>query len=163
MKEIKLSQSKVALVDDEDFEYLNQFKWAACKDGKTYYAWRCLKPEEKNLRGKHRAVMHREIMGNPLNLEIDHIDHDGLNNQKINLRICTRAENRRNSNPTSNAASKYKGVSWNSRKQRWKVDIMKNYKSYFVGYFKIENEAAASYNKAAIDLYGEYANLNIIV
>jgi hypothetical protein len=89
MKEIKLSQGKVALVDDEDFEYLNQFKWHASGNSKyTYYAMH--RNKDRNL------LMHRIIMNTPDNLEVDHIDHNGLNNQRLNLRNCSHSENIKN-------------------------------------------------------------------
>ena len=96
MKEIKLSKGMVALVDDEDYEYLNQFKWYLTHSHyKHYYAIRsvCVNKKYKSIR------MHRDIMMPNHNQEIDHIDHNGLNNQKLNLRICSRAENSRNRTP----------------------------------------------------------------
>lgn len=95
MKEIKLTQGKVVLVDDEDYEYLNQFKWYALKNHRTYYAQRVI----QNNYIKRTLKMHRVIMDTPCGLEVDHIDGDGLNNQKCNLRNCTFAENRKNRKP----------------------------------------------------------------
>ena len=84
MKEIILTQGQVALVDDEDFEYLNQWKWCAIKSRKTYYTTRTI-----YIPCKMTVIMHRIIMNTPLDMTVDHIDHNGLNNQKYNLRICT--------------------------------------------------------------------------
>jgi len=88
MREIALTQGKITLVDDEDFEKYDKFKWAVIKGPHTDYAFR-------NLDG-HFCSLHREIMGNPMGLEIDHIDGNGLNNQKSNLKACTHKENGQN-------------------------------------------------------------------
>jgi len=153
MKEIKLTQGKVALVDDEDFEYLNQWKWCAIKNCRTFYAIRTgYDPCKKTIR------MHRIILNSPLGILTDHIDHNGLNNQKSNLRICTAAQNGYNKLPIG----KYKGVYYNESdgKMHIRAQIMHNYKTYFLGYFNTEEEAARVYDVKAKELFGEFANLN---
>jgi hypothetical protein len=157
MKKIPLKQGKYALVDDADYEWLKQYKWAAYKGVRTYYAGR----NEKDGTGKFRFInMHRAIMKTPKGLETDHIDGDGLNNQRSNLRVCTAAQNQHNRSPHKNCSSRYKGVSWKKSGKKWVVRIHCNYQSKHVGVFADEVEAARAYDKAAKEAFGEFARLN---
>lgn len=160
MKQIELTQGKFALVDDEDFEYLNQYKWFAAKQKYTYYAYR----NSPRINGKqHKIIMHRVIMKLDSNdLIVDHKDHDGLNNVKSNLRLCNNSQNGANRIKSVGFSSKYKGVSWHKIKMKWQCKITFSHKRLFLGYFKTEIEAAISYNNAAISHFGKYAHLNII-
>lgn len=154
MKEIQLNHGKVALVDDEDFEYLNQFKWYAHKRGGNYYAERCHK-------GKI-IIMHNVIM-NPINgFFVDHIFHNGLDNRKSQLRLATRAQNNANRRARKNATSKYLGVAFEKDRKKWTARIRKDKIGYRLGSFNTEIEAAIAYNNKAIELHGEFANLNKI-
>ncbi len=159
MKEIKLTQGKIALVDDEDFEYLNQFKWYILKGKYTNYV--CMVENNKTI------LMHRIIMNTPINMEVDHIDHNGLNCQRYNMRICTHSQNSANRG-SRKSRSKYRGVSFLKQVYKNKVrtyivaDIRKNNKTIHLGYFKTEEDAALAYNKAAIYYHKEFANINII-
>lgn len=161
MKEIKLTRGKVALIDDDDFEFINSFKWYATKKKYTFYAER----SQHISTGKHVNIpMHRLILGvTKKTMKVDHVDENGLNNQKSNLRICTHAQNKRNvTKRITGTLSKYKGVTKHKRDNRWMAQIRLNYKNIFCGYFKDEREAAIAYNKAAIKYHGEFANLNVI-
>lgn len=154
MKTIKLTQNKIALVDDEDFEYLNQFKWL-CANG---YAIRKI-----SINGKRKTIwMHRLIMNTPDDMQTDHIHHDPLDNRKENLRICTRQQNGMNRKSNKNSTSKYKGVSWKKREKKWQSYIQINGTSKHLGGFKSEEDAALSYNQAATKYFGEFALLNVI-
>ncbi len=158
MKEIKLTQGKVALVDDEDFEYLNQFKWYAYKSRNTFYAGRKLR---LGVNKRAIIIMHREILGlKDSEIKGDHIDHNGLNNQRYNLRIATNAENCKNQKPREGCSSKYKGVSWHKRDKIWSVGIRINERRKHIGYFEDEIEAAKAYDKMAKLHFGEFACLN---
>lgn len=151
MKEIDLTQGQVALVDDEDFEMLNQFKWFAQRKKQNFYAARKI-----NVNGKQAVQrMHGEIMGRK---GIDHIDHDGLNNQKANLRICTPSQNGMNRRPLLNTASTFKGVS--IRNKKWKASIKLNGKQIHLGYFSNEAVAARAYDTKAHELFGEFCFTN---
>lgn len=155
MKEIKLTQGKVALVDDEDFEWINQWKWYAQKRNNGLTAAR--------RDGKKIVSMHRVIMGvTDCNLFIDHKNHDILDNRRDNLRICTKAQNNCNIRSHRGSTSKYLGVCWCRRSRKWISSIKSNGIIYKLGYFKSEKEAAIAYNNKALKLHGEFANLNLV-
>ncbi len=157
----KYGIDKFAIVDDEDYEWLNQWKWFAIKHRNTYYAIRNSRIGEREKRTIIR--MHRFILGltDPEILG-DHINRDGLDNQRNNLRKCTNAENVKNTKSRKNSTSKYLGVSINNRNYKWLSQINFNKKGVFLGYFENEIDAALAYNEAAIKYHGEFANLNVL-
>lgn len=158
MKKIPLSQGLFALVDDEDFEYLNQFKWYAYKSRSTFYAGRKLR---LGVNKRQIIVMHREILGLKYSeIKGDHIDHNGLNNQRHNLRIATNSENCKNQKPRIGFSSKYKGVCWHKRDEKWNAAIFEEGKKKHLGYFTNEIEAAKAYDNAAKIYFKEFACLN---
>ncbi len=161
MKEIKLTQGKIALVDNEDYEFLMQFKWYARfdKKGNYFYAVRSLK-----INGKQTTIlMHRVIMGViDSKIHIDHVNHNTLYNCKSNLRVATTSQNQANRRSQKNSTSKYKGISWHKRDNNWQVSIQKDKKTFHIGGFENEADAALAYNKKALELFGEFANLNKI-
>lgn len=139
MKQIKLSQGKVALVDDEDYEELNKYKWYSYKGGNTFYAGRNF-----NSNGKQKTIkMHRIIMNTPKEMETDHIDGNGLNNQKSNLRIVTHRQN--GQNKRINKSSRFVGVCWNEINNKWRAQIKINKKHKSLGVFDTELEAHNAY------------------
>lgn len=148
----------VALVDDQDYEYLNQWRWCAHKDHNTYYATRAIRNGKKTT----SIIMHRIILDVPAGMEVDHIDHNGLNNQRSNIRIATHQQNMANLRPWGK--SKYLGVSFcNSRGYVYiKATVYFNGKNKCLGSFSTEEDAARAYNEFVIKHRGEYANLNVI-
>ena len=160
MKEIKLSQTGknkgkyVALVDDEDYEYLNQWKWHVNIESKTIYVRRTI--YENKIYSS--IAMHSQIMQPPSEMEIDHIDHNGLNNQKSNLRLCTRSQNAKNRTPRG--ASKYLGVYYEKRKRKYQAQININGVVVYLGRYVNEIDAAMAYDNAAKQYHLEFANLN---
>jgi hypothetical protein len=105
--------------------------------------------------------MHREIIRASDGEMCDHINHNGLDNRKVNLRLATRYQNAWNRRkPNVNSRSKYKGVSWNEREKRWHARIQVNGRSRFLGTFKDELEAAKTYDAAARKYHGAFAALN---
>lgn len=155
MKTITLTRGREALVSDEDYVYLNKFSWYASFDGRNYYAMR--KIDVKHIQ-MHRVVMGRVKPG--FQGQVDHHDGNGLNNRRLNLRAATQSQNSMNSKSKTNSSSKYKGVSWDFEKQKWKASICLNSTSSHLGYFDSEIEAARIYNHAAIRLFGEFSKLN---
>ncbi len=160
MKLIPLTQGQFAQVDDEDFEYLNQFKWFAHKNRYKFYAMRKVKKGT----GKWAPMsMHRILLGliDP-KIYADHKDRNGLNNQRYNLREANGSQNNANKESRKNSSSKYLGVKWYKKHEKWTSAIKLNYKTYHLGYFDLEEMAALAYNTKAVELHGEFANLNII-
>lgn len=159
MKEIELTKGQVALVDDLDYIILSAWKWVASKNGNTFYALRHFMEGGK----KHKIYMHRYLMGETdKKVFIDHRDRNGLNNQRDNLRVCTKAQNYANRNKAKNCSSKYVGVSWHKKSGKWAVMLCKDYKPIYIGLFTSEEAAAKAYNEAAIRIHGEFATTNII-
>ena len=151
----------IALVDDEDYERLNQYKWCLHKSSENcFYAFRARRITDTSTFTKV-ILLHREVLNFP-NSKIDHIDHNGLNCQKYNLRLATQQQNIMNSSKRKNTSSKYKGVSWHKVHNYWVASIKINGKSIHLGSNVNEISAAELYNKAAIRYFGEFANLNII-
>jgi hypothetical protein len=157
MKKIPLTQGREALVDDCDYEYLMQWKWCASKEGSIFYAVSGCS-SEGTLKRMHRVVAAR--MGFSSSSMADHINRNGLDNQRENLRPATKVENGRNRGPIENSKSGYKGVSWRADRARWRVNIRVNDKQVHLGYFDDKVEAAKAYNAAAKKHFGEFAWLN---
>lgn len=153
MKEIPLTQGKVALVDDDDFEWLNRMgKWCVQIMKYTFYA-RGYVPHD----GKSKHIwLHRLIMGMPVGMEVDHIDGDGLNNQRCNLRICTHQDNQRNRRTQVNSMSGFTGVWWEKRRNKWRAGIYVSGKHKHLGYFSLIENAHAAYEAAAREFFGEF-------
>jgi len=160
MKEIDISTpkypNKFTIVDDEDFEKLNQFKWCYSSQG---YATRNISKHREHI--AHLKI-HRVIMGAKKGEIVDHINRNPLDNRKQNLRICTYAENLRNSQKQHNNTSGYIGVhkKFKNREKCWYAQIGYNTKKIYIGVFKTKEEAAIAYNKKAKELFGDFAVLN---
>ena len=153
MKEIELTKGKVASVDDEDFDSLSIHKWYYHSEG---YAARREKGTNKMI------FMHRQILGTPKGFDTDHINCDGLDNRKCNLRLASRAQNLFNVKIGRGNKSGYKGVSWHKAAKKWEACIKANGKKLYLGCFATTELAAAAYNKAAVKHFGQYARLNNI-
>lgn len=163
-KEIPLTRGFVAIVDEEDYEYLMQWKWA----GNVYgYASRQTTPvpfKKVSLR-MHRVIMERMLGGPiPKGLWVDHIDGNPGNNQRNNLRLATRQQNRMNSKANRDTSSRFKGVSRipvrSGKGNPWRACIQINRHLNHIGVYPTEEDAARAYDKEARRLFGEFAYLN---
>jgi hypothetical protein len=150
--EIKLNTGETLLIDDSEIERFHFFHFVRC--GKNYvYA----------VFGKQQALVHRMIMGAKTNELIDHINGNGFDNRKENLRFCNRIQNGQNRGPNKkNKYSGFKGVTKNVKTGSWVAQIKIEYKNLYLGSFRSEIEAAMAYNDAAIRHYKEFAWLNDI-
>jgi hypothetical protein len=148
---IALTKGKFAIVDAADYEQVNAYKWCATGSGRRVYA--CC-----HRNGGHLS-MHRFLMNPPSWLVVDHIDGNGLNNRRSNLRICTQQQNVHNSRPKGKS-SQYKGVCRDKSKNTWVVWVRHNGRNHYIGRFRDEIDAARAYDRKAYELFGEFAWLN---
>jgi hypothetical protein len=152
-KLIPLTQGKSAIVDDEDFERANQFKWCLSVNRSTlFYAVRQF--------DGHMVGLHRFILNAPPKTIVDHIDGNGLDCRKSNLRICTNKENVRHQKLHVDNTSGYKGITFDKRVGRWQAKIQVNQKHIHIGMAATAIEAAKLYDEAAKKYFGEFARLN---
>jgi hypothetical protein len=158
-KTIPLTQGKYAIVDDEDYEAVNKYKWFAQLRSGGWYAARCGDWRERPRKCFH---MHRVIMDAPDELFVDHWNHDGLDNRRSNLRVCTWGQNQDNKGKQKGQfTSQFKGVWWSRNERKWRAAICDNAGGRkYLGYFALERDAALAYNEAATRIHGEFAYLN---
>lgn len=152
MKKIELTKEQFAIVDDGDFEWLNQWKWS-CQKGIKYAARRT---------NNRILLMHRFITNCPEKMEVDHINGNGLDNQRNNLRIVTSHQNHFNHKLFKTNKTGYHGVYMDKKLKKWGSGISLKGKHKHLGYFEDIKEAASAYNEAAIVYRGKYARLNQI-
>lgn len=151
----------MAMVDDEDYELVSQYKWNALwtrELGRTRtspYAGTLLRRDGQRVRS--RVLMHVLIMGHR---GVDHVNHNGLDNRRSNLRPATNSQNAANRRPYAGRSSRFKGVSWDKQKSRWFVLITVNGRRRYLGRFRDEEAAARAYDAAARELFGGFACLN---
>lgn len=158
MKKIPLcgvhGKGKYALVDDEDYNQVKQYRW--------HLAAGYIKTSLKGRRKNRHVTLHDVILWKPKGKKLvtDHINGNCLDNRRKNLRICTNTENCRNTKIGKNNTSGFKGVSWAAERGAWLVQIMVNRKKIWLGYFDNKVDAAKAYDKAAIKAFGDFAWLN---
>jgi hypothetical protein len=142
----------IAQVDDEDFERLSKFHWHLGGSCITRY---------RGKDGIGAKFLSNEVM-QLWGVKFDHKDRSPFNNQKSNLRIATSSQNQANVSKTRFGTSKYKGVHWDKKANKWRASIRFNWKLINLGYFLLEQDAAKAYNEKAKELFGEFAWLNPI-
>jgi len=161
MREIPLTQGKVALIDDADYELVSQYKWFADISRNTWYA----RTNVKRPNGSWTSLkMHRLIIGAQKGEQVDHRDRNGLNNTRANLRISTVSQNCQNKRTPQHNKSGYKGVYYESAHTHrpWRAYIKIGNKQHKIGSFATREEAAQAYNEMALKHFGEFAHLNKI-
>jgi len=158
-KEIQLTQGKFALVDDEDYNYLIQWKWTFFKSTDEHNGYACIRDKKT---GKI-IFMHSVLIPTPIGMQVDHINTIKSDNRRCNLRLATRSQNNANRKRyRKNRIGKYKGTRFDKRYNTWSAYITFNKKQIHLGTFKNEEDAALVYNEKAIELFGEFALLNVI-
>lgn len=162
MIELKLTQNKTSLIDDDDWELVSKYKWhALCKEGR-WYARTKLRINGKWIGLEMQKLIMGVPIGSPRNDLVDHRDGDGLNNRKENLRRCTKSQNMMNRGRQANNKTGFKGVFWDKREQRFAAKICTDKKTVFLGQFKDVEQAACAYNIAALKHHGEFSYQNRI-
>lgn len=158
VRKLILTKGKTAIIDAEDFNRLDKWKWSYKNNGYAVRRQHLGMKEGKQI--AKMVMLHREIINVPNGMVIDHINGNGLDNRKVNLRICTHQQNAQNSKKRKGKRSKYKGVSWFGRKGKWFSRIKVNGKQVCLGYYYDEMGAGCAYDAAAKKYFGQFAKLN---
>jgi hypothetical protein len=161
-REIVLTRGFVTLVDDADFDWLNQWHWRALGGytrGNKPYAARSV-PRQEQYGKQANLNMHRLIMNAPDGLFVDHINGDTMDNRRENLRLATGQQNMRNQRPHADSRSRFLGVTWHGKLRKWQVTINTGDRGLYLGVFADETTAALVYDTKARELFGEFANCN---
>lgn len=155
MRRIPLSRGKYTIVDDEDFEWLSQWKWSYTESADKHPA------AYRQVRDKG-ILMHRLILNAPEGLEVDHKNMRSLDNRRSNLRLATRSQNAANRRLQSNNTTGYRGVYWDKSRGKWLVMVKHQNVQKNLGRYDDKHEAARVYNSFAVEAFGEFARLNEI-
>ena len=148
-KKIPLGHGQFAIVDDEDYELVSKYRWHSMKNGQTDHVYAATK-----------VRMHRLVIDAPPGYMVDHINGDTLDNRKANLRLCTNAQNQQNT-PSRGGSSKYKGVSYNTKRGKWMAQFQYNGIHYGCGAWDTEEDAARAVDKKRGEVCGDFASKNL--
>jgi len=155
-RRIPLTRGKFAIVDPQDLAPLLRYKWhlAQCPTSAYAAAWTTTAKNGK----RKRIWMHRQILNVPPQMCCDHINHNGLDNRRANLRIATRAQNSANRQKRNqHTRSIYKGLEWDKKQKKWKARISVRGRKIYLGSFASEIDAARAYDRAAKEHHGRFA------
>lgn len=155
---VQLTRGMNSLVDETDFWCVCASRWRAAVRDSTVYAARNL-PRPQKQRSAQPTLLHRLLLDAPKGLEVDHINGDGLDNRRCNLRIATKTQNRQNIH-MGRGACRFKGVQPTTQSKRWMARIQVNGKSVYLGCFRTQEDAARAYDRAARCHHGEFARTN---
>lgn len=159
MKTIPLTKGYFTKVDNDDYKKFAIIRWQVAFSNDDIKHPRVKRTDYSNGIQKN-IYLHREIIGAKEGEYVDHINGDGLDNRKCNLRICTLSQNSQNKNQSLNNTSGYKGVTWDKNKGKWKSQIAANNKKICIGHFKNKIDAAKAYDEKAKELHGDFAKTN---
>lgn len=166
MKNIALSRGYVAIIDDEDFEKVSQYKWHASQHEKKIYAKRKRWIPDESIttkqgkyvkKGYYKTIaLHRVILDAPDDMEVDHINGNPLDCRKINLRVCSHEQNMWNLKGRSDSKSGYRGITWDKQTQKWRATL--TYKKQFINIGRFDNldDAIKAHQEKAKELFGEF-------
>lgn len=157
MRYLHLTKGKVAQIDDQDWNKISHLKWSAQRRGRLWYAATYVKDDDKNY---HPVYLHRFILDAPSGVQVDHIDGNGLNCTRKNLRLASAVQNRRNSKRYANNKTGYKGVMFYKRDHNYRAYIKVGTRQIHLGYYPTPEQAARAYDRAALEHFGEFARLN---
>lgn len=164
MRKIEITRGHFAIIDDEDYESVEKFKWRYSPSFCSGYAIRGQHVGFEDGKQVSKTIsMHRFIMNAPEGMEVDHINGNGLDNRRCNLRIATRSQNKWNRRKLQPKSSRFKGVHWEDDRKKWRAYIYKNNRRTIIGRFDNELDAALAYNKYAKELFSDFASLNEVV
>lgn len=155
MPEITLTRGLVALVDEDDMEMVGAQRWYARPPSGRNKRWYAYRRE-----GGRMVYLHRAVLGAQRGSEVDHINGDGLDCRRANLRVATRSQNEANKPKAGATSSRYKGVTFARKAGQWRASLMVNKRRRHLGYFDDEAAAARAYDAAALSTWGPFARLN---
>ncbi len=160
MKKVELANGGYALVSDADYKLVSPYKWYSWRapGKKTSYAVTGIK--QPNGKWKTGVRMHRFILNAAPDVQVDHKNHDGLDNRRSNIRICTASQNNCNKGPSKANTTGLKGVSFDKRRGKYEAYIERDGKKQNLGYFDNKIDAGRAYDAAAPKYHGKYAYLN---
>jgi hypothetical protein len=149
--------NQCVLIDDEDHIYFKSHQWHIHKCKTNLY----LRGYKKGNRKNGLIYYHRMITNAPKNMDVDHINGNGLDNTKDNLRICNRSQNNANRKAVQSKSSNFKGVHFEKHSKKWRAEITKDGVRYTLGRFLNQNDALNAYMKKSKELFGEYCSLGM--
>lgn len=149
VKVVQLTKGWIAFVDAIDFDRVSQHTWQSSRSEKQVYA--------KTTIDGRGVYLHRFVLNAVMPNYVDHRNGNGLDCRRANLRLATNAQNVRNQRPKT---GRFKGVSWDKKRQKWLAQIMADYRNYSLGHFDTPEEAARAYDSAAVEKHGSFAYLN---
>lgn len=155
---IPVGKDHVALIDADDYDLVSQRNWFVMKRGYAHYA----RANYKKPNGKWSSglLMHRLILGAPKGIHVDHINGNGLDNRRANIRLASMSQNLANRGATRKNTSGFKGVYWQKNRHKWMASIRCRGHQIHLGYYLDPEEAAKAYDVAAKELFGEFSQLN---
>lgn len=157
---VPLTRGMLALIDESDGPDVLSHTWCAWQ-AKPGYSWYAMRRKSK-AESPRREVeyLHRRIMHPPPGISIDHVNGNGLDCRRSNMRFATHAQNQRNQRRSVANTSGFRGVSWDAENLKWRASITVEGKSINLGRFDMAEDAAAAYDRAAISAFGEFASTN---